>query len=1034
MVFSVTCKNFNEDKQCGTHFCQICLLNRYGENVEEAVALDSEWKCPICRGICNCSRCMRKRGCKPTGILSPIAKANGFPSVSAMLRLEDCRSMKELEECASLEKNAVPKEEPDAASSERGREKSILDENHDSVYQSKPSKKTRNGKGSSSKMSSGKIADKDDNSEESKKEYGALKDTIDCDEKKVCKHMRGKSLGVRIIHGKIYDSENGKTCHQCRQKTMTFAVRCMNYKGNEQCPLHFCQICLLERYGENAEELAKEDCPWKCPKCRGVCNCSFCMKLKGCKPTGRLYHTAKANGFHSVLEMLDSDMERLTDPSPKRSAASSEDLDAAPSEKGIRKNDAGYQSKPSKKRRNGKVPSISGQEAKHSVAVENSNKCKKRYSATKDSMDCDEHKVSKKIKRTKSPGVRMIGSRVYDSENGKTCHQCRQKSLVFTVTCKNYNKNKQCALHFCQFCLLNRYGEIASEVAALGCQWKCPKCRGVCNCCRCMKKRGYKPTGVLTPAAKANGFPSVSEMLNLEDCRRIKVLDEASLKMSSASNDVSRSTSEDSDEMKIKLQITEENRDDKRVEHKQLNATNNFSAELIGAKKSDKKYLSQEILRPTIKREAVEDVPNSTENKNKFQLNEEEQIDLPPANQLTKISNIELPAEDIGDALHFLAFCHTFGQALDLRKEQAESLLQEIFSGQTSRKRCDFSADYFHMKLLSMIQRDSERGCSLEAAGRDSWIEALSKYISDNEFMSNELMVDWGLDSYDKQSPSKKLRILTFLCDEALGTSELRNWIDQQNLKFVEEEKKIKIAKKKLQDEMAADILQDTGKQLLMSEQQNLSLKMKAEVIQCLNDKLNEMKKRMQNAVRLDPLFSDRNGRKLWKLSSYSGEMDVLLQDVVADASFNCCKEKWFGYNVQEKASVEKYIAGYYRRNAANSFDILGLDATHNRELRNWIGQQNLTFVEEAKRYQQIKIARKKVQDEMDADILQNTGKQLLMNLVRNADKSSSLLCPISSVKEKLECDILCSIRTDLYLNDHLSKVVLDNCNLFLYF
>ena len=43
---------------------------------------------------------------------------------------------------------------------------------------------------------------------------------------------------------------------------------------------------------------------WKCPKCRGICNCSFCRKKIGCAPTGILVHKAKATGFSSVSEML----------------------------------------------------------------------------------------------------------------------------------------------------------------------------------------------------------------------------------------------------------------------------------------------------------------------------------------------------------------------------------------------------------------------------------------------------------------------------------------------------------------------------------------------------------------------------------------------------------------------------------------------------------------------------------------------------------------------------------------------------------
>ncbi|KAJ6434899.1 hypothetical protein OIU84_000192 [Salix udensis] len=102
------------------------------------------------------------------------------------------------------------------------------------------------------------------------------------------KRSRSKRPGVRVVGGRIYDSENGKTCHQCRQKTMDFAAACAIQKGNKLCTLKFCHKCLFE----------------PCPKCRGVCNCSFCMKKRGHKPTGILVHTAKENGFSSVSELL----------------------------------------------------------------------------------------------------------------------------------------------------------------------------------------------------------------------------------------------------------------------------------------------------------------------------------------------------------------------------------------------------------------------------------------------------------------------------------------------------------------------------------------------------------------------------------------------------------------------------------------------------------------------------------------------------------------------------------------------------------
>ncbi|CAI9758388.1 unnamed protein product [Fraxinus pennsylvanica] len=115
-------------------------------------------------------------------------------------------------------------------------------------------------------------------------------------------------------------------------------------------------------------------------------------------------------------------------------------------------------------------------------------------------------------KRNRGPRLQVVGGRIYDSVNGKTCHQCRQKTMDFAATCNNQRNDKPCPIMFCHKCLLNRYGEKAEEVTALG-DWNCPRCRGICNCSICMKKRGHQPTGILINRAKAIGYSSVSEML-----------------------------------------------------------------------------------------------------------------------------------------------------------------------------------------------------------------------------------------------------------------------------------------------------------------------------------------------------------------------------------------------------------------------------------------------------------------------------------------------------------------------------------------
>uniref|UniRef100_A0A6N2L3E5 Zinc-finger domain-containing protein n=1 Tax=Salix viminalis TaxID=40686 RepID=A0A6N2L3E5_SALVM len=154
----------------------------------------------------------------------------------------------------------------------------------------------------------------------------------DSNGKEFVEKSRTKCPGVPVVGGRIHDSQNGKNCHQCRQKTLDFAAVCTTQKGNKLCTLKFCHKCLLNRYGEKAEEVALLD-NWQCPKCRGICNCSFCMKRRGHKPTGVLVHTAKENGFSSVSELLQvKGLENLNyykdvkenNVSPKKSALSEE--------------------------------------------------------------------------------------------------------------------------------------------------------------------------------------------------------------------------------------------------------------------------------------------------------------------------------------------------------------------------------------------------------------------------------------------------------------------------------------------------------------------------------------------------------------------------------------------------------------------------------------------------------------------------------------------------------------------------------------
>ncbi|XP_069546720.1 cell division cycle-associated protein 7-like [Brachyistius frenatus] len=103
---------------------------------------------------------------------------------------------------------------------------------------------------------------------------------------------------------KVYNSVTGSTCHQCRQKTVDTKTFCRS----EDCrgiQGQFCGPCLRNRYGEDVRK-ALLDPEWKCPACRGICNCSFCRQREGCCPTGILFPLAQYHGFSDVHSYLSS--------------------------------------------------------------------------------------------------------------------------------------------------------------------------------------------------------------------------------------------------------------------------------------------------------------------------------------------------------------------------------------------------------------------------------------------------------------------------------------------------------------------------------------------------------------------------------------------------------------------------------------------------------------------------------------------------------------------------------------------------------
>ncbi|XP_075633014.1 uncharacterized protein LOC142605499 isoform X1 [Castanea sativa] len=602
-----------------------------------------------------------------------------------------------------------------------------------------------------------------------------------------------------------------------------------------------------------------------------------------------------------------------------------------------------------------------------------------------------------KAKRTSFPGVRVKGNRIYDSENGKTCHQCRQKTRDFVAPCKNMNLNKLCPINFCHKCLLNRYGEKAEDVAMLD-DWKCPKCRGICNCSICMKRRGHKPTGQLVITARKTGYSSVSEMLNNKDSDNLvheKVVENigVSPKKPVASNKEPEAVSpriqgkensfDGKTDANLNSQISTPNtveKKSKKTKREELKEISNGSMndDALPKKSSPKKPKVSEVSKKEAKTNRKDNGVISKKNNSKTHVsrdkkeekdgrtqkdggassavgndnaranpkkvpvkckvdnctiileNKEYEVDipLPQGASLMTVADIDLPPEDVGHALQFLEFCASFGKVIDVRKGQAESLLRELRYGRRGR-RSQYSMNVqFHIQLLSLIQKDvgEEPLLSSPMNGRESWCQALGKIISESPSVLNELLSDsfnGGVDEYDKLDFSMKLRILNFLCDEALGTVKLRSWIDDQNSKVVGKEKeakekllaakdKEKHLKKKLQDEVAKAIIAKSGA-LSIAEHDAIVSQIKSEAAQAHAERLDAMgmvskSKQKSDAIRTEAIFLDVDGRAFWKLKGYTGEDVILLQDMGTwDAVAS--DEKWFVYGAEQKQAIEKYIS-----------------------------------------------------------------------------------------------------------------------------
>ncbi|KAF7846673.1 hypothetical protein BT93_L3924 [Corymbia citriodora subsp. variegata] len=214
---------------------------------------------------------------------------------------------------------------------------------------------------------------------------------------------------------------------------------------------------------------------------------------------------------------------------------------------------------------------------------------------------------------------------------------------------------------------------------------------------------------------------------------------------------------------------------------------------------------------------------------------------------------------------------------------------------------------------------------------RNSWLQAVGKYLSDSKCPFKDFPLDYldkGVDGYDELDLSKKLKLLNFLCDEALSTESLRGWIEEQNLQYIEKGKeargkllevkdKEKLLKRKMRNEVAEAIIAKNGVPLSVSEHDAIVSQVKHEIAQVHAEMLEmsriSKKRQRSDAVRTEPVIMDGHGRTFWKLKAYKGEPDVLLRDVITCDSVEP-EEKWLVFDAEKKQEIDRYISSVVRR------------------------------------------------------------------------------------------------------------------------
>ncbi|KAG9459580.1 hypothetical protein H6P81_004088 [Aristolochia fimbriata] len=454
--------------------------------------------------------------------------------------------------------------------------------------------------------------------------------------------------------------------------------------------------------------------------------------------------------------------------------------------------------------------------------------------------------------------------RARDSRNWKNCHQCRQPTKDTVATCNNVIGKRLCRLNICRKCLFNRYAENVDEVSHSP-DWSCPKCRNICNCSVCMRKKRYEPTGILAPEAKQLQFSSVHELISLGQGqllpkRRNGEASSSSTNYHTNGNWVGK---------KLRLECGNgkflENNSD---------LDNKFLPETIGSGET-----SEENAEPKSSESSV-----SLHNSNSSDNDATALVTLPEANNIVKIGGVDYPSEDVGPTLQFFEFFKAFHQFFDLQEDHAHYVLREMMDGGVVDGESYSWTVNFLLKLFPVLQIHVE----LEEVV-SSWKEILGKRFSQSEYASKDFMycIKNGCFQFDKLGRVQKLRILNILCDEALGSEILRSWIYTETADFrerrIEAKRNVIAAKEK---------------------EKSIKQKLKDGIVQAKLSKKCDSLSKLEHGNNVSQLKSEAKKAHMEKLEAMGmvpkklGNMNELTH-----------QDKWYSYNMDDQDEVEKFIS-----------------------------------------------------------------------------------------------------------------------------